>query len=94
MAGLWQKYLVLRRDGTVPPWPYLVLGARDPAVPIAIWTLAAKARELGMDPQYCRELHELAEKFDAYRLQHGDSDPDAPQHRTDDPGTVSRLSER
>lgn len=24
------KYLVVRRDGTIPSWPYFVLGAQDP----------------------------------------------------------------
>lgn len=41
MAGLFSnqpatkegKYLVQRRDGTVPDWPWFVLGARDPIAP-------------------------------------------------------------
>lgn len=44
LAGLWRKnpetpegkYLIKRRDGTVPEWPSLVLGAKDPAAPAAI----------------------------------------------------------
>src|ERR1700704_5669978 len=38
-GGLWRnqegtregKYLVQRRDGSIPEWPYFVIGARDPA---------------------------------------------------------------
>ena len=27
------KFLVVRRDGSIPHWPHFVLGARDPAAP-------------------------------------------------------------
>ena len=29
---LFNKFLVQRRDGSVPEWPWLVMGAADPAV--------------------------------------------------------------
>ncbi|HSX15071.1 MAG TPA: hypothetical protein VLE72_04185 [Candidatus Saccharimonadales bacterium] len=88
---LWNKFLVVRRDGTVPDWPYLVLGARDPATPVAIRALAAESRLLGMDPEYCDDLLGLADDFGQYRQEHGDGDPDAGPHRPDDPAVVSRF---
>ena len=30
------KFLVVRRDGSVPHWPHFVLGARDPGAPTAL----------------------------------------------------------
>ncbi len=91
MAKLWSKYLVLRRDNTVPDWPYLVLGAADPAVPATIRFLAQRSRELGMDPDYCDDLSALASSMEQWRLSHTAGDPDAPPHRTDNPEVVSRI---
>lgn len=80
-----------RRDGTVPEWPYFVLGAADPAAPAAIHAYAEKASLLGMDRQYVKDLHELAISFIRWREAHGDGDPDAPRHREDDPETVAKM---
>lgn len=88
---LWNKFLVVRRDGSVPDWPYLVLGARDPAVPDAIRALAVKSRELGMDEEYVFDLQGLADDFDQYRVEHGNGDPDAGPHRPDDPTVIARF---
>lgn len=85
------KFLVVRRDGTVPEWPHFVMGARDPAVPAALRAYAMEARRLGMDPQFCEDVTLLAREFDAYRLAHGAGDPDAPPHRHDDPETVAKM---
>ena len=88
---LWDKFLVVRRDGTVPSWPYLVMGARDPAVPAALRAYADEAERLGMDQEYVADVRGQADDFGAYRLANGESDPDAGPHRPDDPGTVSRI---
>lgn len=88
---MWDKYLVLRRDGSVPDWPYLVLGARDPDVPAAIRALASTAEGNGRDPEYVADLLALADSFEAYRRRYGDGDPDAPPHRPDDPAVVARI---
>jgi hypothetical protein len=85
------KYLVQRRDGTVPDWPYLVMGAADPAVPYALRAYAGKAEEMGMDPQYVADICDLAREFEAWNLEHGDGDPDAPRHRTDDPEIIAKM---
>jgi hypothetical protein len=50
------KYLVLRRDGTVPDWPYLVMGAADPVVPVALRAYAVEAERVGLDPHEARGL--------------------------------------
>jgi hypothetical protein len=88
---LWDKFLVTRRDGTVPDWPYFVLGARDPAAPAALRAYADEAEKRGMDPAYVADLRFQAADFERYRHEHGDGDPDASPHRPDDPGTVARI---
>lgn len=99
MSGLWRnreetkegKYLVKRRDGTVPEWPSFILGARDPAAPAALRAYADKAAQLGFDSVYILEVLELADEFENYRNTHGSGDPDAPPHRKDDPETVQEM---
>jgi hypothetical protein len=91
MARLFDKFLAVRRDGSVPEWPYLVIGARDPAAPAALRAYAAKASELGMGADFTDDVLRLADSFDEYRLLHGEGDPDAPAHRADDPATVERM---
>lgn len=99
MAGLFSKgqkivggkYLVLRRDNTVPQWPWFVLGARDP---IAAWALrfyAIVAFLYRMDWQYVKDVWKLAGEFAQYRRETGSGDPDGPRHRIDDPETVARM---
>jgi hypothetical protein len=90
-AKLWDKYLVLRRDGTVPHWPYFVIAAADPAAPAALLAYAARAEELGMDAGYVADIRGQAGDFDRWRTEHGAGDPDAPRHRTDDPAVVTRI---
>lgn len=88
------KFLVVRRDGTVPAWPHFVLGARDPAVPYALRAYADKAEELGMDRAYVASVRELADDFDRYREQEGNGDADAGPHRGDLPRLVDLMGGR
>ncbi len=67
LRKLWDKYLVQRRDGTVPDWPYLVLGASDPAAPAAIRAYALAAEGLGMASEYVADLKALAFSFEDWR---------------------------
>jgi hypothetical protein len=99
MARLWRnkqetregKYLVTRRDGSIPDWPHFVIGARDPAAPAALRAYAEEAERHGYDPDYVSDLRVLAEEFEGYRLDHGKGDPDAPPHRRDDPETIAKM---
>lgn len=100
MAGLWRydpdtpggcKYLVKRRDGTIPDWPHFVLGARDPAAPWAIRLYALVSLVLLRDWRYFRDCWRMARDFDDYRRRHGNGDPNAPRHRHDDPLTVVEM---
>lgn len=96
--GLWRmhgiaggKYLVQRRDGSVPAWPYFVLGARDPAAPGALRAYAHIC--IGRtDPAYVADVQRLANEFDVYHRVHGSGDPDATPHRVDDPATVAKMA--
>ena len=85
------KFLVVRRDGSVPAWPHFVLGARDPCAPKALAAYAKEAERQKMDPEFVSSILELAADFANYRLDHGKGDPDAPPHRTDDPGVISAM---
>lgn len=97
MSGLWRnrpetpegKYLVKRRDGTVPEWPWFVLGARDPAAVAALRAYADRAEQMGMDPEYVADVRTMADEWVDYRAGHGD--PDAPPYRADDPATIAEM---
>jgi hypothetical protein len=99
MAGIWRnnpetqegKYLVQRRDGTVPSWPWFVLGGRDPAAPAALMAYAWEADRLGMDPQYVADVRALAETFKNWEDTEGPGDPDGPKHRVDDPEIIAKM---
>lgn len=99
LTGLWRhnpetpegKYLVKRRDGTIPEWPSFVLGAKDPAAPYALRAYAEMAEALGMGDAYVAGVRWLAAEFDRYRENHGEGDPDRGRHRIDDPATVAEM---
>jgi len=101
VATLWRdnpetregKYLVLRRDGTVPDWPWFVLGGRDPVSPWALRLYAVLAWVIGYDRRYAAGVWRLARDFARFRRARGAGDPDAPRHRADDPATVARMKE-
>jgi hypothetical protein len=90
---LWNKFLVIRRDGSIPDWPWLVMGARDPAAPAALRAYAAEARRLGLDQDYADDVDQLATDWEIYRSRHGEGDPDAGPHRIDNPEVVARITE-
>lgn len=99
MAGLWRnrkdtpegKYLVTRRDGTTPEWPWFVLGARDPAAPRALLAYAEACESLGMDPAYVQEVRQMASDWEDAREHLGTGMPDAPPDRQDDPEIVEKM---
>ena len=98
-AGLWLrnpmtregKYLLVRRDGTVPEWPHFALGAKDPAAPAALRAYADEAERLGMNKVYVADMRWLAGIFTAYLIAHGQGDPDKGRHRPDDPEVIARM---
>ena len=86
------KFLVVRRDGSIPAWPHFVMGARDPAVPHALRAYADRASELGMDAFYVESVRELADDFERYRTREGSGDPDGAPHRTDDKNVIRAMA--
>lgn len=98
-SGLWRnnpatpegKYLVKRRDGTIPEWPNFVIGAKDPCAPAALRAYAREAHRLGLNPDYVFDVNTLADAFERYRFKHGNGDPDRGQHRVDDPATIQEM---
>ena len=99
MARLWRKNpefkggksLVKRRDGTVPDWPWFVLGAKDPCSSAALRAYADAAEHRGFDPEYVADIRAMADEWNEYLMIHGVGDPDAPRHRVDDPETVAQM---
>ena len=102
MARLWSndpsfvggKYLVQRRDGTVPEWPWFVLGGADPLAPWALRLYAVLAFLIGWDRRYAADVWRLARDYDRYRRDPANrkGDPDAPRHRVDDPAIVAKMA--
>lgn len=86
------KYLVVRRDNTIPEWPWFVLGALDPAAPAGLRAYADKAEELLMDPAYVADIRAMADEWEAMSAA-DQGDPDAPPHRADDPHVLVRMAE-
>ena len=85
------KFLVVRRDGSVPHWPHFVLGARDRAAPAALRAYADTCENLDCDEEYIASVRELADDFEAYRQDQGCGDPEAPPHRKDDPAVIAAM---
>lgn len=85
------KFLVVRRDGTVPHWPHFVLGARDPAAAGTLMAYAAIAEELGYEREYCTSIRDLSQDFVQYMRQHGKGDPESPPHREDNPSVIAAM---
>lgn len=99
-TGLWMndplipggKYLIMRRDGTVFPEPNFVLGARDPAAPIALRAYADACEKLGVgNPQYVKEVRELADRMEEIRSVRGNGDPGKGPHRIDHPLVIEQM---
>lgn len=86
------KYLVKRRDGTVPEWPSFVLGARDPHAEVALRAYAESiAKDPDCHPDLPASILRLADEFAVYRKEHGQGDPTRGLHRKDDPATIAEM---
>lgn len=87
------KYLVQRRDGTVPQWPSLVIGGADPAGQAALHAYANEAERRGYDPELVADIRRLAGEFERWQANNGTGDPDAPRHRKDNPDVIELMRE-
>jgi hypothetical protein len=86
------KYLVKRRDGTVPEWPSFVLGGADPHAAAALRAYADScATDPAVDPGFVAAVRRLADAYDRWRAEHGPGDPGMGIHRRDDPATVAEM---
>jgi hypothetical protein len=85
------KYLVVRRDGTIPEWPHFVLSARDPAAPEALRTYAYRCSHLGMDRDYTDSAWDLSRVFEDYHKQYGSGDPAEAPNRIDNSLVISMM---
>lgn len=85
------QYLVKRLDGTIVEWPNFVLGAEDPAAPVALRAYAFAALARGMNAQYVAGIRRLADQFDQYRTTQGEADPYRGRKRKEDPVRVEQI---
>ncbi len=95
------KYLVVRRDGTIPKWPHFVLGGDDPSAPAALLAYADDAEKRALEPDYVESIRELAAEYEhrsrlaeqVRRSERGEklADPDAPPHRKDNPAIIGLM---
>ncbi len=89
------KYLVVRRDGTIPHWPHFVIGGDDPCGPSALRSYANAAEERGYDPDFVSSIYDMANEWEERHqtVGTGKADPDAAPHRQDD-AIVIRMMRR
>jgi hypothetical protein len=83
------KYLVVRRDGTIPKWPHFVLGGDDLCARNALIQYAKDAEQIKLDPEYVESIRALAIEW--CRRPIGKSDPDASPHRVDNPAIIAMM---
>lgn len=95
---LWNgKYLVVRRDGTVPAWPSFVVGARDPGAPAALRAYVeahlahAKKNRTEPDKDYLNSVLEIAKDFEIYAELEGNGDPEAGPWRAEAHDVMTAL---
>lgn len=87
------KYLVVRRDGTIPPWPHFVLGGDDPCGPDTLRAYVDSASQRGFDPDFVESIYELANDWEHKHRTKGNgvADPDAAPHRKDNQAVLSLM---
>lgn len=96
------KFLVLRRDGTVPDWTWFVLGAADKNAPAALkaYSWEVRAPMCGEDNhRYADDVYKLSLAFEKERFMREEAgkkkgDPEAPPHRKDDRFVLALMSGR
>lgn len=86
------KYLVKRRDGTVPKWPSFVLGGADPHAEVALRAYADSCdKDPNIDKGFIQAVRRWADEFRTWRETNGNGDPGMGKHRKDDPETIEQM---
>jgi len=93
------KFLVLRRDGSVPDWTWFVLGAADRHASEALKAYSHAAREPMCSKaqyEYADHVYKTAQEFEQERRDREAAgrkkdDPEAPPHRVDDPLVLALM---
>jgi hypothetical protein len=74
------KYKLTRTsDGTVPDWPYFVLGARDPAANAAMQAYLIRITQLGYSEEYIDTVDAIADQMEDHFSDHAPSDVGQPR---------------
>lgn len=86
------KYLVKRRDGSVPEWPSFVLGGADPMSPATLRFYAVYGFLRGhFTWGFVKAAWRWAATMKWWRRNHWTGDPGRGIHRQDDPVTVAEM---
>jgi hypothetical protein len=86
------KYLVMRRDGSIPPWPNFVLGGADPMSPSTLRFYALYGWLRGhFTWGFVKAAFRWARAMRRWRKEHGSGDPGKGIHRKDDPHVVELM---
>lgn len=85
------KYLVIRRDGSIPSWPCFVLGGRDPYVPAALEAYAKAVRDTGGNEEYAQLVEQRATDFRLYAQSVGYSRPEEPNQFIEHEGVARAM---
>lgn len=94
------KYLVVRRDGTVPEWGHMVLALTDAGTPKALRAYADECQRFGLQPDFVASVRGLARDSESIseeaKIQAAfdgskGSDPDAGPHRKDLPEVIDMM---
>jgi hypothetical protein len=90
-----KKYLVVRRDGTMPQWPSFVLGAQDPASSAALRAYVHAHMEQGKQDDeklaYLQGILDEADAWDRYREEHGARQPEEVDRREESHDVMTAL---
>jgi hypothetical protein len=86
------KYLVVRRDGTIPTWPSFVLGGADPMSPATLRFYSIYGFIRGhFTWAFVKAAWRWARTMKQWRKEHGTGDPGRGIHRADDPAIVEQM---
>ncbi len=86
-----KKFLVLRRDGTIPEWPWFVMGAEDPLAAGALYHYAGLCEEAGYSKEYVDMVMRAVDAMQSWAATKAMQRPDQAPPRKEDPSVLIKL---
>lgn len=94
------KYLVVRRDGSIPHWPHFVVAGIDPCAAAALRAYANEAKRIDLNTDFWQSIFILADQYEQLAMRARSdtavlgtkgSDPDKGPHRIDNPAVIEMM---